>query len=363
MSALDCDINVRFEGFELIVGHAFETHGITVLFGASGSGKSTLLRAIAGFVPGLSGKIALGDEVLFDSARAVNVPPHKRGIGYVFQDVRLFPHLTVLDNLAYADKRSRHLAGSIAFEGVVDAFDLEPLLQRKPGALSGGEAQRVAMARAILARPRLLLMDEPVSALDMKRKVSILQMVERLPAMFGIPVIYVTHAIDEVARLADRMVVLDAGKKIADGPVETVLERLDVQSATGRFEAGVLLQATVESHDETFKLTQLTAHGHRITMPAANLAPGTVIRLRIRARDVALATQEPQGLSIRNVFSGTLVELTEETDTAFAEALIDIGGARLRARVTRASIAELGLAKGSKAYALVKSVAFDRRGI
>ncbi|MEC9343785.1 MAG: TOBE domain-containing protein, partial [Pseudomonadota bacterium] len=219
----------------------------------------------------------------------------------------------------------------------------------------------VAIARTVLSRPRVLLMDEPLSALDLKRKAAILPYVERLPGQFAMPIIYVTHAIEEAARLAERLIVLEDGRKRAAGPVRTILERLDLQPATGHFEAGVVLDTRVTGHDPAYRLTRLDCHGQPIVMPQADLAIGAAARLRVRARDVALATVRPVGISTRNVLEGRIAEIVEEADTAFAETLVDIGGAGIRARITRASVADLGLKTGDTVYVMIKSIAFDRR--
>jgi molybdate transport system ATP-binding protein len=363
MTELVLEARVEYDAFTLDVSHRMALEGITALFGASGSGKSTLLRTITGLERRARGRIAFASEVWLDSARRIFVPPHRRGVGYVFQDARLFPHLTVEGNLRYAARRSAKIASPIDWAGVVGALDLEPLLQRGAASLSGGERQRAAIGRTLLTRPRLLLMDEPLAALDIERKGEILPYIERLPSAFGVPVIYVTHAIDEVARLAERMVVLTAGRKVADGRVAEVLERLDLKPATGRFEAGVVLTAMVAGHDEEFRLTRLDHHGQSIDVPIIEATIGTEIRLRIRARDVSLALERPRGVSIRNVLAGSIVQVDEEPQTAYAETLVDIGGARLRARITRAAVAELSLVPGLRVFALVKSVAFDRRSL
>jgi len=356
---LAVDIRMTYPAFQLAVSHRFGLEGITALFGASGCGKSTLLRTVAGLEERAEGRIALGDDVWQDSASGIFVPPHRRGVGYVFQDARLFPHLTVAGNLRYAARRSAGVDKLVHMDDVVAALDLRSLLARSPPSLSGGERQRVAIGRTLLTRPRLLLMDEPLAALDLGRKGEILPYIERLPAAFGIPVIYVTHAIDEVARLARQMVVLSAGRKLADGPVTEVLERLDLQTATGGFEDGVVLLTRVAGHDDAFHLTRLDHHGQPIEIPRVSLPVGSELRLHVRARDVSLATVRPQGISVRNIIAGTLVRVAAEPDSAYAEALVDIGGARLRARITRAAVADLVLAPGTAVYALVKSVAFQ----
>ena len=355
---LSVDIKLALKGFRLDLAHRFELSGVTALFGASGAGKSLLLRVISGLEPGASGQIDLAGEAW--QGRGHFVPPHKRGVGYVFQDSRLFPHLDVAGNLQFAVKRS----GAKLFEGVVETLDLAPLLKRPVTALSGGEKQRVAMGRTLLSAPRLLLMDEPLAALDHQRKIRLLPYIARLAEEFELPVIYVTHSIEEVTRLADRMVVLANGKLLAAGGVAETLARLDIAKASGKFEAGSVVQATVTGQDERFCLTNMEVAGQAMSMPASAVEVGAVLRLRIRARDVSVALANPEGLSIRNVLKGRIIEIVREAKTAFAELLVDIGsGQHLRARITRASLAELGLNEGDAVYALVKSVSFDRRAL
>lgn len=363
MTEIEVDVRIAFGGFDLQINHSMPVDGIVGLFGPSGCGKSTLLRIISGLERNAQGQIRFDGEVWQDDARGIFVAPHKRGVGYVFQDVRLFPHLTVAGNLRYADKRSRQLDSAIDMEGVVAALDLAPLMNRRTHSLSGGERQRVAIGRTLLTRPRLLLMDEPLAALDIKRKAEILPHIERLPQAFRIPIIYVTHSIDEVARLAERMLVLANGRKVTYGPVAESLERLDLQPVAGRFEAGVVLTARVTRHDLTYRLTHLDHHGKEIVMPMADVAVGSDVRLRIRARDVALATKAPENISIRNILPGAIAEIVEEPGTAFAETLVDIGGAKIRARVTRSAVAALALTPGKPVFVLFKSIAFDRRAI
>ncbi len=358
MGRISFDLHLRLPGFELHAQHEGDVDGVTALFGPSGSGKSTLLRCIAGLEPAVTGHLRLEDDVWLGAPRAQPLPAHERGVGFVFQDARLFPHLSALGNLRYAEKRSAHVSSSrIAFDDVVQALDLTPLLERRPATLSGGERQRVAIGRALLTRPRLLLLDEPMSALDAARKAEILPYLERLPATFGVPALYVTHDIDEVARLASHMMMLAQGRVIASGPIQDVMERADLQQVTGRFEAGVVLTTHVLRHDSTYCLTHLDHHGQAIAVPQLTADIGSAVRVRIRARDVALATRRPEGSSIRNVLAGVLIEIQSDPTTPFAETLLDIGGARLRARVTREAVAELGLAEGMQVFALVKSIA------
>jgi molybdate transport system ATP-binding protein len=358
---LVCDVDIAFSGFTLDVDCALPLEGVTALFGASGSGKSTLLRVISGLEKRARGVVRFGEEIWQDG-NGRRVRPHQRGIGYVFQEARLFAHLSVRGNLRYAARRA-HDGVAIHFDDVVDALDLAPLMARRTTELSGGERQRVALGRALLARPRLMLMDEPLASLDEKRKGDILPYIERLPRVFRVPTIYVTHNMAEVTRLADRMLVLSNGRVAADGAVADVLARLDLSPETGRFEAGAVLTATVIGHDDSYQLTMLDHAGQPIEAPRANLAIGEQVRLRVRARDVMLATQRPSGISARNVLRGTIREIAEEPDTAFAETLVDIGGASLRSRITRKTVAELGLAPGAPVYAIVKAVTFDRKSL
>ena len=351
-------------GFTLDVDESFTLDGITALFGPSGGGKTTLLRIIAGLEGGATGTVAFDGETWADSASHRFLPAHRRPVGYVFQDARLFTHLNVAGNLRYAERRSRGAGGHIGFDGVVAALDLAPLLDRRVGGLSGGERQRVALGRTLLTRPRLLLLDEPLSALDIGRKADILPYLEEAPRRFGIPTIFVSHAIEEVSRLAGEIVVLSEGRVLTRGGAVEVLERLDLQVLTGHFEAGVLLDTRVIGHDPGFHLTRVDLDGQIITMPmVAALEPGETVRLRVRARDVALATERPRGISIRNVVEGTVSELVSEPDTAFAEVFVAIGGQRLRARVTRQAVADLDLKTGAPVFGLIKSVSFDRRGL
>lgn len=355
---LSLDIKLAVEGFALDVAHEFEMGGITALFGASGAGKSMLLRVISGLENGATGRVAFSGEAWQGQGRFV--PPAKRGVGYVFQDARLFAHLDVAGNLRFAAKRS----GSSELDAVVKTLDLQPLMARRVTALSGGERQRVAIGRTLLSAPRLLLMDEPMAALDHNRKTRLLPYIARLPEAFDLPIIYVTHSVEEVTRLADRMVVLADGKLLAAGGVAATLARLDISEASGKFEAGSVVRAVVSGQDENFKLTEMSVAGQCMSMPSSAVDTGEILRLRIRARDVAIALARPDGVSIRNVLSGTIVEIIEEPETAFAEILLDIGEAqRLRARITRASVHELDLTVRKNVFALVKSVSFDRRAL
>ena len=361
MSAeLKLDIKKSYPGFDLGVSEVLPLGGVTAIFGPSGSGKTTLLRLIAGFETPDNGSIKIGGT-LWDG------PAHKRPVGYMFQNGRLFEHLTVGGNLAFADKRSRGGAAKYSFDDVVAGFDLGPLMNRRPASLSGGERQRAALARTLLARPKLLLLDEPLAALDRSRKREILPFLEDLPKRFGLPCLYVSHDIEEVSRLADNILVLSKGRVEAYGQASDIIGRLDLEPLTGRFEAGSLLTGVVIHQDSRLSLTRVKLGEAVITMPInKRLSVGDIIRLRIRARDVAIATSKPENISIRNMLSGVISAVNEDLEGPFASVVIDlgehsIGGQAIRARITRAAIEDLGLKKGQSVYALVKSVSFEGR--
>ncbi len=356
-------------GFSLDIAFTAPMQGITALFGPSGCGKTSLLRCIAG-LNRLPGRLTIGGEPWQDENQGLFLPPHQRAVGYVFQEASLFPHLSVEKNLLFGARRAapKHAGrderdGAPSFDDIVDLLGIGHLLERAPELLSGGERQRVALGRALLSRPRILLMDEPLSALDRMTKEEILPYFEALPQALDLPILYVSHDIAEVSRLADRLVLIAKGRKVAEGPLQALLERLDLSPETGRFEAGVVVAARVTGHDTDFQMTRLELGGQSLSLPLADVAAGEEVRLRIRARDVALATQRPTGISFRNVLSGTIQEIAEEPETAFAETLVEVGDQRLRARLTREAVAELGLAPGTSVFALIKSVAFDRRAL
>jgi molybdate transport system ATP-binding protein len=358
---LSVDIRRRLGRFTLDVRFDAGEARLTALFGRSGCGKTSILAAIAGLLRPDSGRIEVAGETLFDSARGIDVPAERRRIGVVFQDDRLFPHLTVRDNLRYGLKRASGSLG-IAFDDVVRLLGLEQLLDRRPARLSGGEKQRVAIGRALLAQPRALLMDEPLASLDAPRKQEILYYVERLRDELAIPVVYVSHEIEEIVRLADTMVLVSAGRVMATGPVSEVMNRLDLKPMTGRFEAGAVLDTVVAGQDLDYGMTRLAFDGGEVHATGVDALVGERVRVRIRARDVALATERPRAMSIRNVLRGTVAEIGPRTGPE-VDLRIAIGSLMLLARVTRLSLDELGLAPGVPVFALVKSVAIDRRSV
>ena len=337
--------------------------GVLALFGASGSGKTTLIDIVAGLIRPARGHIVLDGEVLTDTAAGIHVPPHRRRIGYVFQEGRLFPHLSVRQNLVYgrwfARSRIDPAADAVRLAQVTSLLGLGSLLERAPKNLSGGEKQRVAIGRALLSEPRLLIMDEPLAALDQARKDEILPYLERLRDEAGVPMIYVSHSAPEVARLATTVAVLDAGRLAAFGPVTDVLQQSDLLPAPERGEAGAVIDAVLEAGAAGADVSSLRSAGNRWQVPRLSLPAGTRLRLHVRARDVMIATAMPVGLSALNVLPGHIVSLRPEGAHSLDVAL-ECNGDRLLARVTRASGERLELVVGQPVHAVVKAVAFDR---
>jgi len=335
--------------------------GITVLFGRSGAGKTSLVNMIAGLLRPDAGRIAVDGTVLFDSAAKIDLPAHRRGVGYVFQDSRLFPHLSVRQNLLYSRwftglRSGAGRTGRAEFDAVIDMLGLGRLLARRPGALSGGERQRAALGRALLSRPRLLLMDEPLAALDAARREEILPYIERLRDEAAVPIVYVSHGLNEVARLATTMVLLADGGVIATGPVADVLARSDLPQLSTRDDAGAVLDATVAAHDDVFSLTLLDTAAGPLRVPRVGRPVGAALRLRIRARDVMVSLGPPEGLSALNLLPATIREIGAPHGAAVELRLV-CGTAPLLARVTRQSVERLGLEPGRPVWAVIKSVA------
>jgi molybdate transport system ATP-binding protein len=360
LANLSVDITLVRGAFELAVQREIVISGITALFGPSGSGKTSFLRVLAGLEEDARGIVELDGAVW--QREGFRMAPHRRGIGYVFQDGRLFTHLTVQGNLRFAlDRADRRDPGArssraIDFEAVVNALDLRTLLPRSAASLSGGEQQRVAVARALLMSPRLLLMDEPLSSLDVGRKREIIPHIERLPATFGVPVLYVTHNVDELTRLADDMLFMVGGRIVAEGRVADVLERLDLATLSGGHDAGAVLEARVEPGRVGFGTLRLREHVLHVPMAVAK--PGAVLRIRIHARDVAIALERPERLSIRNVLPARVLRVDVD-DAVHAEVLLEVDGQRLRSRITRDALEELALEPGQAVFALIKSVALE----
>ncbi len=361
--ALEVALRHRFPGrggFALDAAFSAPAPGVTALFGPSGCGKSTVLSAISGLLRPGEGRVALGGDAMLDTARGVFVPPERRRCGVVFQDARLFPHLSVESNLRFGMRRAPRGAEGPGVADVVALLGVGHLLRRRPAGLSGGERQRVALGRALLSRPRLLLMDEPLAALDAARRAEVLPFLARLRDAAGLPVLYVTHALDEVDALADSLVLLEAGRVAAEGTVEALSARTDLPALSARRDAGALLRCAVLAHDPARGLTRLGFPGGALVAPLRPEPVGTRLRLRVRARDVAVAAEAPRGLSVRNVLPAGLAGVAAVPGAPHEVFLrLAIGPSALLARVTRDAVAELGLRPGIAVWALVKSVAFD----
>jgi molybdate transport system ATP-binding protein len=355
--SLAVDITHRFGSFQLEA--RFVSDGrLTAFFGRSGSGKTTLVNIIAGVVRPDRGRIVLDDRSLVDTERRIFVPKHRRRVGYVFQEGRLFPHLTVRQNLVFGRWFTPKAERKIGLDHVLDLLGIGHLLDRHPGALSGGEKQRVAIGRALLTSPQLLLLDEPLASLDETRKEDILPFIERLRDEAQVPIVYVSHSLAEVTRLATTVVAIQDGRIIAVGAPTDVLGRADL-IVSDAAEAGALIEAAVAAHDPSFGLTTLHSPAGALQAPRLDLPLGTPVRVRIRARDVMIATARPDGLSALNVLPGRVVAL-DSAGEGSVDVALDCGGIRLAARLTRKSVDGLALAPGREVYAVIKSVALDR---
>ncbi|MBP2550483.1 molybdate transport system ATP-binding protein [Neorhizobium galegae] len=351
---LSVDIRHRQGTFSLDVSFS-SARGVTALFGRSGSGKTSVLRIVGGLVAPDSGRVVLDGEVLVDTDARVAVPAHRRRFGYVFQEPRLFPHMSVRQNLAYG----RWFAGAGArrdgMDRVLDMLGIGALLDRWPGNLSGGEKQRVAIGRALLSAPRMLLMDEPLSALDEARKAEILPYLERLRDELDLPILYVSHSVSEVARLADRVVVLAEGRVAASGSASEMLK--GAFEATGR-EAGSVLSGRVLSIDAVSGLAVIGFAGVELVVPRGGLETGRPLRVHIPAREVLLATQRPEGISALNVLEGRILSIVPAGEGA-ADIELACGEERVQSRITTQSVARLNLMPGRSVHAIIKTVALD----
>ncbi len=372
--SLEADFSKRWPGGTRVEA-AFSSAAATLaLFGRSGSGKSTVVNALAGLLRPDTGRIVVDGEVLFDAARGINLPVEARGVGYVFQEGLLFPHLSARQNLLYGARRAG--TGSIGFDHAVALLGIEALLERRPATLSGGEKQRVAIGRALLSNPRILLMDEPLASLDAGRRGGILRLIERVRDEMKVRIVYVSHSIGEVTRLADDVVLMHQGSVAAHGPVGEIFNRADLRPHTGRFEGGALIEAAAVAHDERYFLTTFRfgnpdpadpahpAHpGHAdLIAPGLDAAIGTRVRIRIRARDVTLALHRPESISTRNVLAGQVVAV-EAGSGAIAEVRVRVAGQELPARISRQAVDDMGLQPGTPVFVLIKAIAFDKRSM
>jgi len=350
--SLDIDIEHARGTFQLAARFTSQP-GVTALFGRSGSGKSSLVDIVAGLIKPQRGKVVVDGQTLVDTDRGVFVPRHRRRIGYVFQDSRLFPHLSVRQNLLYGRWFSRGAGGAAGdFASIVELLGIGTLTERKPDSLSGGEKQRVAIGRALLAHPRLLLMDEPLASLDEARRAEILPYIERLRDVAGVPILYVSHSVAEVARLATTVVILSEGKVTAVGPV------LDILPLAEASDGGSVLEAVVANHDEMFQLTTLASVAGELQVPRLTAPIGAAVRAYIRSRDVMLSLHQPQDISALNVLTARVAQITP--NGAQADVRLDCSGATLMARLTSKSVQRLALVPGRPVFAVIKSVSFER---
>lgn len=357
-STIEVRLNVDFPDFAVNVDLSLPGHGVTALYGHSGSGKTTCLRCIAGLEKATRGFIAINGEVWQDSANGIFVAPHRRSLGYVFQEASLFAHLSVRGNLEFGLKRIAVSERRVNLQQASALLGIDHLLSRRPDKLSGGERQRVGIARALLTSPRLLLLDEPLAALDAHRKGEILPYLERLHDELGIPMLYVSHSQDEVARLADHLVLLSGGKALASGPIQDTLARLDLPLAMGD-DAGVVIQGSVCAYDDAYQLVDVRLPQSELAIRVAHsvLAMNTTLRFKVQARDVSLSLQPDDQSSILNRLPVTVVNEVPADNVAHVLVRLDADGTPLLARITRYSRDQLHLHPGQTLWAQIKSVA------
>jgi molybdate transport system ATP-binding protein len=351
---LSVDVRLQRDQFVLDARFDAPTPGVTALFGRSGCGKTSLINVIAGLTADGTGKVCLDEECWLDTQRDIRRRAEQRHIGYVFQDARLFPHYSVRGNLEYGARRVQGSVSAGLFDDVVALLGLAPLLGRRPGGLSGGEKQRVALGRALLTQPRLLLLDEPLSSLDAARREEVLPYLERLRDHFAIPMVYVSHQFDEVLRLATYLVVMDAGRVTASGELGTVSRSPAMQAIVGPDAMGAVIEGKVAAVDATSGLADVAIGRGLLRVPSGALSPGQSLRVQLLARDLILAVSEPQGLSVRNQLRGVVRSIVSSGGNDLVE--VECAGVTLLSRVTGAATRELGLTIGTPVWVLVKAV-------
>jgi molybdate transport system ATP-binding protein len=352
---LEVSVLKQRPGFSLAAEFAAPTPGVIAFFGRSGSGKTTLVNLISGLLLPDSGRIRLDDTVLTDTAARVAVPVERRRMGYVFQEPRLFPHLTVAGNLRYGERRAAGNVRVIDYAEVVSLLGLGALLERRPRQLSGGERQRVAVGRALLSQPRLLLLDEPLAALDVARREEVLPYLEALRERLSIPIVYVSHQFEEVLRLATHVVLLEAGQVLAHGTVDEMCLRPQLQGIVGPDLVGAVLEGVVARFDSSGGSAEVTVGRGKLQVSLEHVTVGARVRLQLLARDVILATQPVQGLSVRNALASTVTAVRAD-DYGAVLVSVDIGGATVLARITQSALQALKLGPGDAVWALVKAV-------
>ena len=361
MSTLSAQFDVQYPKFQLKIALDLPLNGITAVFGPSGCGKTTFLRCLAGLERSPNGVLRLGNAIWQDEAQAMFLPISQRSVGYVFQEPRLFPHLSVRANLEYGLKRTAEDKRKLSCEKIVEILDLQNLLDRRPHGLSGGEQQRVAIGRALLTSPELLLMDEPLSSLDVKRKREILPFIQRLDAELHIPIIYVSHSIQEVLQLATTLVMLKDGRVTGVGPLREVFSQLDSRSFMEESHVGAVIDTTIEAHDMEFGLTKLAFDGQHLYVPHQEQSVGERLRVQILSRDVSIVTSPPAfQSSVLNILEATVTDIgTVDPEHPFVDIKLDIGWPLL-ATITRKSLVSLNLQRGQQVYAQIKAVAFSQ---
>jgi molybdate transport system ATP-binding protein len=329
--------------------------GVTALYGRSGSGKTSVVNMVAGLARPDQGRIVVDGRVLFDSEARINLAPEARRLGYVFQEHRLFPHLSVMGNLCFGRNRLAPAERTADFDQVIEVLGIGHLLDRRPANLSGGEKQRVAIGRALLASPRILLMDEPLAALDPTRKSELLSFIALAAKRFAIPILYVSHAMDEVIRLADTLVLMDEGRAAAAGPLEELMADPALRPLTGRYEAGAVVSAYVSGHDSAYAMSRLSFDGGTLLVSQTDLPVGAKVRVRIHARDISIAIDPPERVSIRNVLPAVVVSVSP-SESCRVDVVLACGAARLWVQITSLAQAQLHLAPGMRVHALIKAI-------
>lgn len=355
---LRVDVKKKQGRFDINAAFSVESAGVTALFGVSGAGKTSIINMVAGLSRPDSGEIVVNGLTAFDSDKGIDVPPERRRFGYVFQDARIFPHLSVRSNLTYGMHLVPKASRTIAFDEVVDLLGISELLTRRIANLSGGEKQRVAIGRALLTSPRLLLMDEPLASLDAARKAEVLPFVERLPRQLSIPILYVSHSVNEILNLADTLVLMEAGQVRSVGPVEEVANQMEFQRFAERDESGSILGTVIDRQDPAEGITYLRLGENVLKAPMIDAPVGMKIRVHIDSRDVGLALTAPEGTSIQNIFPATVKHI-EEQHGPLVDVRLDIG-TPITARITRKARLDLQLREGQRLFAMVKSVAISR---
>ncbi|MAM77413.1 MAG: molybdenum ABC transporter ATP-binding protein [Alphaproteobacteria bacterium] len=358
---LSVEIKKALETLTLDVKFKVNAGTVTALFGKSGAGKTTTVHSIAGLIRPDDGEITLNNKLLFSHNLRTNLPVYRRQIGFVFQGARLFPHMTVNKNLLFGLPRPNKIHKKITLDMVTKLLDLSSLLDRRPQTLSGGERQRVSIGRALLSQPELLLMDEPLSSIDLHLRAEILPFIQKIVAEVQIPVIYVTHSIEEAIYLADNMILISKGQILQEGSVEAVMNRLDLYPVTGRYDSGTVISAQFLNYDKGFDIGELKFPGGILKVPGLNGKIGDNFRAHVKARDVSVSLKKPKDVSILNLFNGKIIDIRIDNGPQ-VDILIDIG-IPLIARITRKSLSELQLTKGTKLFTMVKAVAIDKKSI